>query len=178
MTEAQVQYGLRSVLSSSLAAIPNTHVEGIGETDLLLIARSLRLYAFEVKVSRSDFKAEFSVKRQSKRWRHDNLRRGHNGFGRPIGPNHFYFAVPAGLVTLKEIPVYAGLVVCHPLEAVDGYDQEERPVRWLRAPIEIVKKAPLLHRHKLPEAEIIKMLSRMSARYWSASEKRHLQDLE
>jgi hypothetical protein len=73
---------------------------------------------YEIKVSRSDFNADFN-----KIQKHERLQ---NSEG--LIPNQFYYVVPEGLIEDVEVPEYAGLIVM---------------VRqgWFKK----VKEAPVLH---------------------------------
>jgi len=127
------------------------------ETDLLIVKTNNRYcYDIEIKVSVSDFKADFK-----KTEKHDILEQGgykakHNTYkmvkgkrkkfpaGRLIKvaerPNRFYFAVPEGLITVDDVPEYAGLLYV----TKDGM-------------VTKVKESQILHKNKL---NIEKMLCR------------------
>jgi hypothetical protein len=91
------------------------------ESDFFCTNRDGYSFEMEVKVSRSDFKADFKKEK-------------HKLFQSPpldkVMPNRFYFAVPEGLLTIDEVPVYAGLIYVKNSHAM------------------IVKRAPFIHRRK------------------------------
>lgn len=136
------------------------------ESDKLIITKSGYTYEFEVKISRSDFKADFKHKKE----KHTILRSCLTGerytqkgyefmeanrytnmadFEASIAfrqfyltsyykrPNYFYYAVPQDLVSVDEIPEYAGLI----------YVTEYGSLRT-------VKKAPLLHKEKYTDEQL------------------------
>lgn len=96
---------------------------GYGETDFLVVQKSGLIFDIEIKISRSDFFADFK-----KKIKHDKLSKPQDGTDKP---NKFYYAVPKGLVTVNEIPEYAGLLY------IDGNHIYE------------AKPAPILHKNKL-----------------------------
>lgn len=90
------------------------------EVDVLSILKSGYVVEYEVKISRSDFKADA----KKAKWKYfDN--RIETGI-----PNYFIYACPEGLIKEDEIQDYAGLV----------YVYEHR--------VEVIKKPKILHRHK------------------------------
>lgn len=113
------------VLSSPKYIIENLYVFK-WESDLLLITKSGYYYEFEVKISLSDFKHDFTKQKKHK------LLMKHKD-SNDI-PNYFYYAVPYFLAekVVELIPEYAGLVVI----TKNGWP-------------EIIKPAPKLHSNKI-----------------------------
>jgi hypothetical protein len=81
------------------------------ETDMLVLTNSLYAYGFEIKVSKSDLKADF------KKPQHSKISQMHNektGLERYFGKfKYFYYAVPEQLkeYALDVIPDFCGLYV-------------------------------------------------------------------
>ena len=82
------------------------------ESDFMYVSLNGYMHEIEVKVSRSDFRADF--KKQGVRY--DRVTNLKNTVEKHViipqgltGLKHFSFAVPEGLVTKEEIPEYAGL---------------------------------------------------------------------
>ena len=111
---------------------------GLSECDVISISKSDYIYEYEVKISRSDFKADF------KKEKHKLMLEGVGTKQRLIKennkmisdtwyltPNYFYFVVPENLIKIEEIPDYAGLM----------YMNENLE-------FDIIKKAPLIHKTK------------------------------
>lgn len=141
------------------------------ESDKLIITKSGYTYEFEVKISRSDFKADFKHKKDKhiilgssitgekympsfweffeankKRYPTVQLWEEHcrkEGYCKTYftehykRPNYFYYTVPQDLVSVDEIPPYAGLI----------YVTEYGSLRT-------VKKAPLLHKEKYTDEQL------------------------
>jgi len=120
-------------------------VDGLAEMDVVGINRNEYTYEFEIKRSRSDFKADFK-----KTYKHYKLQnklhtKNYNKWikGKKTDiiersiqiPNRFYYVCEEGLIKLDEIPKYAGLI----------YIKNKRDY------VEI-KNAPLLHREKVTKA--------------------------
>lgn len=103
--------------------------------DILIITKSRLAIDIEVKISRADFKADFK-----KEIKHLYLK---DKLGRE---SYFYYAVPKGLVSVEEVPTYAGLIY------VDGEI------------IEIVKKAPLLSKEKIDDSIVLSIANSLSAK--------------
>lgn len=114
---------------------------GMSEIDVLGIGNNGYMYEFEIKISRSDFLAEF----KNKKTKHNNLKNRNciykynewvngkktdNIIEHIIIPNRYYFVCPEYLISEHEIPEYAGLIYISEI----GYYE--------------VKNAKLLHRNK------------------------------
>lgn len=103
------------------------------EIDVLSLNKSDYLTEFEVKVSRSDFKA-------------DSKKRKWQFYERKVETmisNYFYYACTNGLISVNEIPVFAGLLYV----TNDG--------------IETIKKAPLLHKAKHDRNKVLTKFCRI-----------------
>lgn len=111
--------------------IPNYYF-GFYEMDLFRLLDSGYSVEYEIKVSRSDFKADFkkSFKTYSglKSDKHYDLANGKRVC------NRFFFVVPANLVKVEEIPDHCGLIYYH----ADGR-------------MEVIKNAKMLHKRKITE---------------------------
>lgn len=106
------------------------------ESDYLSLTKSGYLYEGEVKISKSDFKADFKKEKK-----HILLETKYNGKSltdNDLCPHYFFYAVPEGLIDVSEVPEYAGLVY-----ATTYYPY----VKW-------VKKPPLLHKEKYDDTTL------------------------
>lgn len=102
-----------------------------GEADVISISKSDMSIEYEVKCSKSDFKADF--KKKAKHLRLSGVRHRKNGY---LGvPNRFYYVTPVGLLRVGDIPIYAGLIEINTSAAP-------------HASAIVVKKAPLIHSEK------------------------------
>lgn len=118
--------------------MPNFTPHGWFECDLWQVTKAGYGVEYEVKVSRSDFKADFEKQswiyfegRRHPRVKHHDLRDR-----LPHAPTRFFFVCPAGLLTLEEIPEWTGLIEIHKSER--GYVSER-----------LAKAAPKLHTVKV-----------------------------
>lgn len=106
------------------------------ESDFLALTKSGYLYEGEVKVSKSDFKADFK-----KKDKHTLLRESYEkieGIEGKLRPHYFFYAVPEGMINVDDVPEYAGLV----------YMLDYFPYwKW-------VKQAPLLHKEKFSDEQL------------------------
>ena len=82
--------------------IPNFYF-GIYEMDLFRLTNSEIIYEYEIKISRSDFFADFKKKfgNETKHSRFEN---------KSCACNKFFFVVPENMVGIEEVPSYAGLI--------------------------------------------------------------------
>lgn len=104
------------------------------EIDVLSLNKSNYLTEFEVKISRSDFKADA----KKKKW---VFYQNTNGWLKVS--NYFYYACPKELIAESELPSFAGLV----------YVSNEG--------IEVIKKAPLIHKHKHDRNKVLTKFCRI-----------------
>lgn len=90
------------------------------EIDILSILKSGYVVEYEVKISRSDFKADL----KKSKWKWWEMK-----FEDKM-PNYFYYVCPSGLISKDEIQDFAGLIYFNCGE------------------IDVIKKAKILHRYK------------------------------
>lgn len=95
------------------------------ECDVFRLQSNGFIIEYEIKMSVSDFKADFSKKKGDIN-KHEHIREGKRC-------NRFFFVTPKGLIDPKEIPDYCGLM------EFDG--------RYFTVP----KPAKLIHRNKVGE---------------------------
>lgn len=112
----------RDFLSQPKYLINNLYVFG-WESDYLALTKAGYWYEIEVKISRSDFKADFKKEKK-----HQTLKM-ENNLSRP---NYFNYIVPEDLIAVEEVPNYAGLIYL----SQNGF-------------LKTVKPAPMLHNTKL-----------------------------
>lgn len=100
---------------------------GLGECDVISISKSDYIYEYEVKISKSDFKADFKKNKHKHMLERKSVNESKNYY---YIPNYFYFVVPESLISIDDVPEYAGLMYLINDEFVE------------------VKKAPILHKTK------------------------------
>ena len=120
----------------------STHaaVYGLQECDVISISKSNYIYEYEVKISRSDFKADFKKPKHALITEKKFIKETKNETFY-LTPNYFYYVVTENLIKEEEIPEYAGLM----------YVTE-------KGDFNIIKKAPLIHKTKASN-EFIRALS-------------------
>ena len=160
-------HDIKSVLMKSLYNSKDLFCDnfqgcGLAECDVLRITGSGMTYEYEIKVSISDFKADFKKTRKHlilqglhktnpHKWNYPGggidteevLQERHGSVDRC---NYFYYVTKEGLIKESEVPKYAGLI----------YVWDDR--------MEIVKKAPKLHSFKATEKLMRKVCHVLSAR--------------
>lgn len=171
MTERTIQNALFEELTYRKGyrlACPNYTLPSWFECDLFAVTKAEFAVEFEIKISKSDFKADVKKgpSERFKKWamysnnRHD-LRSKHERLAAadPFGPSRFFYVVPEGMVTVEEIPAWAGLIYANKREA-----HHEGPIRiFLRE----IKKAPKLHRHYVPAKVTDHARSVFYYRFWN-----------
>lgn len=118
---------------------------GGSECDFVGIRKSGYWAEYEIKVSRSDF---FNDKKKINK--HAKLSDCFNfkSSGRFLVPNYFFYVVPNGMVSIDEMPKYAGLIYIHDYR------------------MEVVKNAPRLHKEKLKPDYVLGVLNSMSWKFF------------
>lgn len=165
-SEESIQRILTShYVSSSKYIVPNAYIfKHDWESDLFVLKKNGYSYEIEIKISKSDYKNDFT----SKTHKHDILTTGKYieskyvvrdkkvvsercGDVKPhkFMPNKFYYCVPTGMIQKEDVPYYAGLIYC------DKFS------------INIIKEAPFIHKEKL---EYEKKLCMKFYYYWRNSQ--------
>jgi hypothetical protein len=103
MTAKEIQKHLVEKYHDKEICLSNFYM-GLWEADVFRLHDNGHYTEYEVKISRSDFFADFKKKR-SKKLKHEEIQKGKRC-------NKFYFVVPEGLVKVEEVPVYCGLIYC------------------------------------------------------------------
>jgi hypothetical protein len=125
-----------------------THFTGMGlmECDVLSISKADYIYEYEVKISRADFKKDFIKEKHTFiiNEKYTRIRKGELVY---LLPNYFNFVTPKDLISIDEVPDYAGLI----------YMNED-------SSFTIIKKPKLLHKTKANEAFIRKVAHNLSCK--------------
>lgn len=104
-SEKQIQLAFFLAKGNGFRLIcPNIRLR-FGEADLITVSPSGYLEEFEIKVSRGDFKAD--LKKERKHYFFHNTEKIPST---KQVPNKFWYLLPEQLVSLEEIPEYAGLI--------------------------------------------------------------------
>lgn len=159
MNSKQIQDRLSILFSNHEHHFLNKYIfDSDWESDFFSVTSSGYLCEVEIKISKSDFAADFikfkhkifesrnqtevikeAKYKYSKRWK-KQVRRAPEKKINPQEtkmPNRFYFACPEGLLNVDDIPEYAGLIYVTSTAAT------------------IIKNAPLLHKRKEDVQELL-----------------------
>ena len=148
MTARQLQQTIIRERLRKAKLVPNYTPKGWWECDVFEVTASGYFVEYEVKVSRSDFFADFGKEMIARRFRwtppegvlmekkHDRLL----GDTSPTTPRRFWWVVPSGLIAPKEIPAGTGLIYVSP--RAKGYER-------FGGVEEVIVPAPDRHRHKM-----------------------------
>lgn len=120
------------------------------EYDVLSLNNSGFLLEFEVKISKSDFKAD-SKKRKTPYYQKRIPK---------MTPNYFYYVCPEGLIKVDELPDYAWLIYINKesiphLNVLTNLEDN--------CHITIIKRAPLLHKEKRERQVILEKFTKVTA---------------
>jgi hypothetical protein len=133
------------------------------ETDFFMMLRSGYTTEIEIKISKADFKND-----GNKKIKHQILKEGKferpsykgmiNGTTEPVPwnrPNRFYYAVPENMITVDDVPDYAGLIYIVKRErySKDPYDLSRSLNEYYD--VRVIKEAPLLHKNKPDYSRIL-----------------------
>ena len=135
--------------------IPNVHTERYGgsEVDALYLSSTNRAYFYEIKCSKSDFKADFKKKRHQMFLDRDDTM--------CIKPKYFYYVCHGFNISVEDIPEYAGLIIASEF----------------KNRLEIVKKAPLLWNDPLSEKDLMFIHTKILHRYLNIRHKQGQESL-
>ena len=134
--------------------VPNSKVFG-WESDMVSVTQAGYMFEFEVKLSRSDFRAD--AKKIKSQYMVNPIQQS---WGKAVGvnrPNYFYYVVPPDLVAVEELPSFAGLIYAewHPPD----YALYCQPAR-------VIRIAPKLHTDKINEWQRRQLHRAVTFRYW------------
>ncbi len=82
---------------------------GLAECDVLSVSKHDYIYEHEIKISRADYKKDF-VKEKHSNIINENYTRDFKGEKLYLVPNYFTYVVPSGMISIDELPPYAGLI--------------------------------------------------------------------
>ncbi len=121
------------------------------ESDLIYVSKNGYITEYEIKISKSDFKAD-----KNKTYKHQKL-----GSCSTFKPKYFWYVCPPNVIDIQNIPDYAGLIYCNSLR------YHEVTYSSLRDNIKIIKKAPKLKSDKITDQKLIDILKKGNTKYWA-----------
>lgn len=169
MNEYDIQDALHIHCFQQQYCIPNIYLY-TWESDFISVTKAGYVHEYEIKTSRSDFKADFKFKtmkheglregcRKPQQWEKYYLDREPEDIPEFIKskttldgnihvrrPNYFWYVCPKGIIS--DVPAYAGLIY------FDGYFRE-------------IKKAPLLHKDKITPHQEHRIINSFRFKYWN-----------
>ena len=121
-------------------------ISQLSECDVISVSKSDYIYEYEIKISRADYKKDFIKEKHSQmiRENHTKIVKGEMMY---LSPNYFNFITPRGLISLEEVPEYAGLIYIN-----DDFT------------FEVIKKPLLLHKTKASPEFIRKLAHNLSCK--------------
>lgn len=147
ITEAWIQAEFwRNKRSGSKVIVPNRHVPGWFEADILSVSKARYWSEWEIKLSIADFNADFN-----KRAKHRRLA----DMERPDGPKFFTYIMPEELAERVNVPEYAGLIAV-----------SSNTGRWLN--FRTIKNAPPRKSKKVTDKALSNHYQSLACRWWDA----------
>ena len=132
---------------------PTIELFNFFEADVAAVTKTGFVHEIEIKVSRSDFLADFK-KSNSNGKKHEILQaKGDKN------PNYFWFATPKGLLKESDIPHYAGWIEVR-WEWFSHYPGGKNG--YFRLFIEFKKNAPRLHGAKVTQPILNRFMERLT----------------
>lgn len=119
---------------------------GLQECDVISVSKADYIYEFEIKISRSDFKKDL-IKEKHNFIINEKYTFTRKGETLWRTANYFNYVVPKGLVSVDEVPDYAGLIYLD-----DDFN------------FEVIKKPILLHKTKASEKFIRQLAHNLSCK--------------
>ena len=135
---------------SARRIVPNFTPAPWFECDLFVMTRAAYTIEFEIKLSRSDYCADFNKQRK-----HARLSEMTPG---KFLPTRFFYVTPEFLVLPRDVPAYAGLVYCR-------FRNEYRPSIPL---VTVVRQAPRLSKTKVGAGLLEDIGATCYHRFWRA----------
>jgi len=126
--------------------IPNIYL-GSSEADLISVTKAGYINEYEIKITRSDFKADF------KKSKHSFLKDRQKTFR-----SYFWFVAPEGLINADEIPEYAGFMIVRKMKnryPFKGFACRE------------IKRPPRLSSEKINAWQKDQILTAYMYRFWN-----------
>lgn len=119
---------------------------GLQECDIISVSKSDYIYEYEIKISRSDFKKDF-IKEKHNHILNEKFTYTIKGELLFRICNYFNYVVPRDLISIDEVPEYAGLIYIN-----DDFT------------FEIVKKPKLIHKTKATPGFIRQLAHNLSCK--------------
>lgn len=137
--------GKQQALKFHNPVVQNITPLSFSEFDVLSVSKSGFVYEFEVKISRSDFKAD-AKKRKFAKYAAPHVYAS-------IIPNYFSYVCPKDLISESEIPIYAGL-----------YYHCDTPIEEYPSGVLIeIRKPKLIHKQMHNKNEIFEKVCRVNS---------------
>lgn len=152
----------RRIIAERYAAsftIPNFTPRDWWEMDVCEITKAGYLREYEIKLTRSDFRADFKKEKRgyepvpealTQAWHERHQRVTHHKHTNLLNrerccPSQFWYVTPAGLVKPDEVPEWAGLIWTTANESMIGHNMHFVILNEQKA-------APRLHRNKVDQS--------------------------
>ena len=135
------------------------------ESDFFCISKSGYCVEVEVKISKSDFKADYQKRTSCNVNKHEFLNSDHTS-----KPNKFYFACPHGLIKQDEINLKYGLI----------WIEETKSIHGIYRSAKIIREAKFLHKNKILDSKHVlrQLLNKFYYRNMDLRKLNHLRECE
>ena len=120
------------------------------ESDFLSMSKAGYLHEVEIKLTKSDYKADFKKKRKTYGGKEGKSKHAQIESGALV--SYFWFAMPEGLVELEEVPEYAGVI----------YVRKSKGLLTLHP----ARPAPKLNKNPIGAEGIRRILQKTTWKFW------------
>ena len=149
------------------------------EADFLSISKAGYITEYEVKISKSDYKADFNkqldIRMKTPLFKHDAYAMGvdscvrysrHDEYSIRI-PKHFYFVCPEGMISKDKVPTHCGLIYAK------WIDKEQEIQYGRKVLLETIKQAPVLkNNYKAGPKDIEQLRIGLYFKFWKLFEEK------
>lgn len=175
ITVPKIQIALKNeFIKSSKVMAPNIFLYSCFESDFIRVTGSGYAIEYEIKLSKSDFRADFNKSMEVvdgsefvntpsghkyEKLLYKSISK-HKYLLAGSGPSEFYYVYPSGLIDQIEVPEWAGIIEVH---EVNSY----------RVCIQKVRAGKRLNKNKISPGKLQEIFKSLYYRYWSELSKRN-----
>lgn len=132
----------------------NTYALGDFEADFIAITKAGFVHEVEIKLTSTDFKADFEKTVKVGRYPYRKIVHKHAGIQEGKYSNYFWFVMPKDMVPVEDIPAYAGVIFMTLNKSGS-------------VKLKVARPATRIHKNKISDESKIKILRSMMYKAWN-----------
>lgn len=175
ITVPKIQLALRNdTFKTSEVSAPNIFLWPPFESDFVRVTKSGYAIEYEIKLSKSDFRADFNKAKikfegyENRQVKYSSTTK-HDWLDSGAGPTEFYYVFPKGMIDIDNVPEWCGVI-----EVEDYYYPHIRKNKIL---LWHTRKAKRLNKTPLSESKKKNMYVSCYYRYWDLANRRNTNHL-